>query len=133
MYAWLAQLVERDPYTVDVGGSSPSPGTIPGPAPKVTSNTFYCIDQQLNFSYNSGIVLQRIDMNDWDRNNLHFILDSDEATLEDFYSWATEDDLVYALNLVRTAVAELIVQEAELMDEVEDFAEARSVLTQFQL
>jgi hypothetical protein len=72
-------------------------------------------------------------MNDWDRNNLHFILDSDEATLEDFYSWATEDDLVYALNLVRTAVAELIVQEAELMDEVEDFAEARSVLTQFQL
>ena len=27
MYAWLAQLVERDPYTVDVGGSSPSPGT----------------------------------------------------------------------------------------------------------
>ena len=25
--AWLAQLVERDPYTVDVGGSNPSPGT----------------------------------------------------------------------------------------------------------
>jgi len=72
-------------------------------------------------------------MNDWDRNNLHFILDSDEATLEDFYSWATEDDLVYALNLVRTAVAELMVQEAELMDQVEDFAEANLVLKQFQL
>jgi hypothetical protein len=38
-------------------------------------------------------------MNDWDRSNLHFILDSDEATLEDFYSWATEDDLAYALSL----------------------------------
>jgi hypothetical protein len=55
------------------------------------------LDQQMNLLYNSDIVLQRIDMNDWDRNNLHFILDSDEATLEDFYSWATEDDLAYAL------------------------------------
>ena len=27
VFAWLAQLVERDPYTVDVGGSRPSPGT----------------------------------------------------------------------------------------------------------
>jgi hypothetical protein len=77
--------------------------------------------------------LQRIDMNDWDRNNLHFILDSDEATLDDFYSWATEDDLTYALELVRTAMSELIVQEAELMDEVEDVSAAQSVLAQFQL
>ncbi len=72
-------------------------------------------------------------MNDWDRNNLHFILDSDETTLDDFYSWATEDDLVYALNLVRTAVAELMVQEAELMDQVQDLSEARDVIRQFQL
>jgi hypothetical protein len=72
-------------------------------------------------------------MNDWDRNNLHFILDSDEATLQDFYSWATEDDLYYALSLVRTAMAEILVQEAELMDQVEDLSAARSVLKQFQL
>ena len=72
-------------------------------------------------------------MNSWDRENLHFILDSDEATLADFYSWATEDDLTYALELVRTAMAELIVQEAELMDEVEDLSAARGVLKQFQL
>ncbi len=72
-------------------------------------------------------------MNDWDRNNLHFILDSDEATLEDFYSWATEDDLVYALSLVQLAKAEIMVQEAELMDEVGDLSVANSVLKQFQL
>ena len=87
----------------------------------------------MNLLYNSGIVLQRIDMNDWDRNNLHFILDSDEATLEDFYSWATEDDLVYALSLVQLAKAEIMVQEAELMDEVGDLSVANSVLKQFQL
>lgn len=72
-------------------------------------------------------------MNDWDRNNLHFILDSDEATLQDFYSWATEDDLAYALSLVREARAELLVQEAELMDQVQDLSEARDVLRQFRL
>ncbi len=72
-------------------------------------------------------------MNSWDRENLHFILDSDEATLADFYSWATEDDLTYALELVRTAMSELMVQEAELMDEVEDLSAAQSVLAQFQL
>lgn len=70
-------------------------------------------------------------MNDWDRSNLHFILDSDKATLDDFYSWATEDDLKYALDLVRTAKAELLVQELELMDEVEHCNEAISVLKQF--
>ena len=72
-------------------------------------------------------------MNSWDRENLHFILDADEETLADFYSWATEDDLTYALELVRTAMAELLVQEAELMDEVEDLSAARGVLKQFQL
>jgi hypothetical protein len=70
-------------------------------------------------------------MNDWDRSNLHFILDSDKATLDDFYSWATEDDLKYALDLVQTAKAELLVQELELMDEVEHCNEAISVLKQF--
>jgi len=89
----------------------------------------------LNLLYNSGIVLhcKGCAMNSWDRENLHFILDSDEATLADFYSWATEDDLTYALELVRTAMSELMVQEAELMDEVEDVSAARSVLAQFQL
>ena len=78
-------------------------------------------------------------MNEWDRNNLHFILDSDEATLEDFYSWATEDDLAYALSLVREAKTELLIQEADILDEIlinataDDVAEATTMLKQFQL
>ena len=78
-------------------------------------------------------------MNEWDRNNLHFILDSDEATLEDFYSWATEDDLAYALSLVREAKTELLIQEADILDEIltnataDDVSEASSMLKQFQL
>jgi hypothetical protein len=75
-------------------------------------------------------------MNEWDRNNLHFILDSDEATLEDFYSWATEDDLAYALSLVREARTELLIQEADILDELltaADVADASAVLRKFQL
>jgi len=78
-------------------------------------------------------------MNEWDRNNLHFILDSDEETLEDFYSWATEDDLAYALSLVREAKTELLIQEADILDEIltnataDDVSEASAMLKQFQL
>ena len=78
-------------------------------------------------------------MNEWDRNNLHFILDSDEETLEDFYSWATEDDLAYALSLVREAKTELLIQEADILDEIltnataDDVSEASTMLKQFQL
>lgn len=78
-------------------------------------------------------------MNDWDRNNLHFILDADEATLEDFYSWATEDDLAYALSLVRKARTELLIQEADILDEIltnataDDVSDASAMLRKFQL
>jgi len=78
-------------------------------------------------------------MNEWDRNNLHFILDSDEETLEDFYSWATEDDLAYALSLVREAKTELLIQEADILDELlttataADVSEASTMLKRFQL
>ena len=78
-------------------------------------------------------------MNDWDRNNLHFILDSDEETLQDFYSWATEDDLAYALSLVREAKTELLLQEADILDEIltnataADVSDANAMLKQFQL
>ena len=78
-------------------------------------------------------------MNSWDRENLHFILDSDEETLADFYSWATEDDLTYALELVREARTELLIQEADILDEIltnataDDVADANRMLKQFQL
>ena len=78
-------------------------------------------------------------MNEWDRNNLHFILDSDEETLEDFYSWATTDDLAYALSLVREARTELLIQEADILDELlttataDDVSEASTMLKRFQL
>jgi hypothetical protein len=73
-------------------------------------------------------------MNDWDRSNLHFLLDSDEETLDDFYSWATQDDLHYALTLIRQAKSELDIAEMEILDESTEengLTEARQVLSRY--
>ena len=73
-------------------------------------------------------------MNEWDRNNLYFILHSDEETLNDFYSWATTDDIEYALSLIRTARTELDIAELELLDENTEengLTEARQALSKY--
>lgn len=73
-------------------------------------------------------------MNEWDRNNLYFILHSDEETLNDFYSWATTDDIEYALSLIRTARTELDIAELELLDEDTEqngLTEARQALSKY--
>ena len=74
-------------------------------------------------------------MNDWARGNLDFILNSSDADLEDFYSWASDEDLLYALELIQLAKAELEVEEIEMLEAEadEDLSQARAVLEQFRL
>lgn len=74
-------------------------------------------------------------MNDWDRGNLDFILNCTDADLEDFYSWASDEDLIYALQLIHLAKAELIVEEIELIESEadEDVSQAQTVLQRFRL
>jgi len=74
-------------------------------------------------------------MNDWDRGNLDFILNSSDADLEDFYSWASDEDLLYALELIQLAKAELEVEEIEMLEAEadEDLSQAQAVLERFCL
>ena len=74
-------------------------------------------------------------MNDWDRGNLDFILNSSDADLEDFYSWASDEDLLYALQLIQLAKAELEVEEIEMLEAQaqEDLGQAQAVLQRFRL
>lgn len=73
-------------------------------------------------------------MNEYDRNNLNFILTLN--TPEDWENWAeslSEDDLRYALELVKTAQAESFVQMLELQEELQaeeglDCSEAMSFI-----
>jgi hypothetical protein len=74
-------------------------------------------------------------MNDWDRGNLDFILNSSDADLEDFYSWASDEDLLYALQLIQLAKAELEVEEIEMLEAEadQDTSQAQAMLERFRL
>jgi hypothetical protein len=74
-------------------------------------------------------------MNDWDRDNLNFLINADRETMEDWYHMATEDDFKYAAELFRRARTELAMTELALVDDeaVEDMTEACSVLARFRL
>ena len=74
-------------------------------------------------------------MNNWDKGNLDFILNSTDADMEDFLSWASDEDLMYALELIQLARAELAVEEIEMLEvqAVEDLSQAQAVLERFRL
>lgn len=67
-------------------------------------------------------------MNDWDRDNLHFILNTTDESFEEWLDQADNDDVDYALSLIRTAKAELLTQEHELLDEVNDMSDANLLI-----
>ena len=61
-------------------------------------------------------------MNEWDRDNLEFIMNSDH---EDFEAWlyqASDEDVEYALKLIRIAKSELIEEELDMMQPTEQDA-----------
>ena len=74
-------------------------------------------------------------MNNWDRDNLNFLLNADRETMEDWYHMATEDDFKYAAELFRRARTELAMTELALVDDeaVEDLDQAQAVLARFRL
>ena len=67
--------------------------------------------------------------------NLDFILNSTDEDMEDFLSWASDEDLRYALELIQIAKNELVVQEIEMLDTKadEDLSQAQAVLERFRL
>lgn len=74
-------------------------------------------------------------MNNWDKENLNFILNSNDADMEDFLSWASDEDLAYALELIQLAKAELELEQI-LMLETEDnldTSQAQAILERFRL
>ena len=78
-------------------------------------------------------------MNDFDRENVNFLLNASKEDMEDWYLHATEDDYNYALQIIRAARTELEMQELELIDgEVEcmtefEFTPVMKMLSKFAL
>lgn len=72
-------------------------------------------------------------MNDWDRDNLSFLMNASKETLRDWAKTADEDDWRYAMELFAMANAELDVKLAEQFDDVEDLTEANAVLAKIMV
>jgi hypothetical protein len=71
-------------------------------------------------------------MNDWDKDNLYFLLTTSSEVFEDWLSQADEDDIAYAIELLQQAKTELILERTELLDEVLDISAAQNVLQKFR-
>lgn len=67
-------------------------------------------------------------MNEWDRDNLDFIMNSTNESFDEWLDQADNDDIEYALELIRMAKAELMVQEMEFTDEISNFNEASQLI-----
>lgn len=76
-------------------------------------------------------------MNDWDKSNLEFLMSLKNK--EDWKNWAeccNEDDFVYAMELIQTALSEVEVQHMELVESLQeevDLTEVQAVLSRFTL
>jgi hypothetical protein len=67
-------------------------------------------------------------MNDHDKNNLLFLLNSSRATVLEWTKTVTEDDMDYALELLHTYRAELDARELALAEDDMDMSESALVL-----
>ena len=67
-------------------------------------------------------------MNEWDKDNLEFIMNTTDESFDEWLDQADNDDIAYALELIRMAKAELMVQEMEFTDEISNFTEASQLI-----
>jgi hypothetical protein len=72
-------------------------------------------------------------MNEWDRDNLNFILNASTQELKAFYDECDTDDLMYLGKLVAWDLSRLRILEAEEYDKVVEIDLAQSVLKKFML
>lgn len=72
-------------------------------------------------------------MNDWDKNNLNFILSLKAAEFDEWYESLSQDDLEYAMELLKQARVEVGMQVASLFDEPKTLKDARKALAKFTL
>jgi hypothetical protein len=73
--------------------------------------------------------------NEWDRDNLYFLLNTNDVVLSDWYDQSDEDDKVYARELLEAYARELKLRADELLVEanLENYTDAKTVLKKFVL
>jgi hypothetical protein len=106
-------------------------------------STIFSVDSPAVFCYNIDMLSKKgLKMNkltSLDLTNLSFLLKSDEETLREFYDTASDEDIAYALELIRYAIAENLEKTAQIFDVIEPvgkedpYADANAVLAKFRL
>lgn len=73
-------------------------------------------------------------MNKHDRDNLKFLMNCPQDQFEAWMETATPDDVDYALELIRRAKTEMMVEQIELQEcvELEDFDEANAIINRIK-
>jgi hypothetical protein len=80
-------------------------------------------------------------MNEWDRDNLNFIMACSDDDFKAWFDQATEDDISYALELIKQSRGELLEQEFEVHNRESErlmlkhgkYPEASAILSKFLL
>ena len=74
-------------------------------------------------------------MNDYDRNNLNFIMSLNGDEFEEWASGISDDDIEYAIELIQKARVEMVELQHDFIEEGldENFTEANAILKKFML
>ena len=71
-------------------------------------------------------------MNEWDYDNLMFLINISEDVFQDWIEQADNDDVAYALELFKKHRDMMALREIYLRDEITDFSDAKQILTKFR-
>lgn len=74
-------------------------------------------------------------MNDWDKDNLRFLMNINSKELQKWFEQADDDDIQYANELLRAARLEISLRAAEIIDEAaeEDCSIAAEYLKKYSI
>lgn len=80
-------------------------------------------------------------MNEWDRDNLNFIMTCSEEEFRAWFDQASDDDISYALELIAQSRAEVVEQQFDVYNRESErimlkhgkYPEASAILSKFML
>jgi len=71
-------------------------------------------------------------MNEWDYDNLMFLINTNDLVFQDWIEQADNDDVTYALELFKKHRDMIAMREIYLRDDITDFSDAKEALTKFR-
>jgi hypothetical protein len=71
-------------------------------------------------------------MNEWDYDNLMFLISTNDSVFQDWIEQADNDDVTYALELFKKHRDIIAMREIYLRDDITDFSDAKEALTKFR-